>query len=155
MIDFDEMRSYGRTINSLLAKDAVVWVWCTSTHLSNAMVVLADWGLEYRTYRVWTKKGQSTGHWVRSNAEIAVLCTKGKPRAPIRGKQGRTTFEGVRWSKIHSAKPPELHEWCETHYPDKTKLELFARTMRNGWQCLGYDLGYSITAEGVVSCHFH
>lgn len=152
MMGFPELMALGPLIRSMLAKNAIVFVWSTATHLSNAMVTIASWGLEYRSYRVWAKKGQSTGHWVRSNAEIVLLCTRGKPKGPVRGKQGRTTFEGAAWSRQHSAKPWVLHEWCEQHYPEAKKLELFARTTREGWDSFGSDLGTLITPDGIVRC---
>lgn len=150
MMGFPELMALGPAILSMLTKDAIVFVWATAAHLSNAMVTVASWGLEYRSYRIWEKKGQSTGHWVRSNAEIVLLCTRGKPKGPIRGKQGRTTFEGPAWSRQHSAKPWAIHEWCELHYPEARRLELFARTTRPGWDSFGSDLGTLITPDGIV-----
>lgn len=148
-VGLDELMQLGRTIRSLLARDAVALVWITAPQLSNAMMVVAQWGLSYRTYRVWKKKRIGTGYWTRSNGEILLICTRGKPKAPVMGKQGNSIFEAPAKDKRHSSKPICLHEWVETHYPNARKLELFARDEREGWTTYGGDLGTWITADGV------
>lgn len=145
----EELMQLGRTVRSLLAKDAVALVWCTAPQLSNAMVVVAQWGLSYRTYRVWKKRKLGLGYWTRSDCEILLICTRGKPKTPKRGKQGRAIFEGQPKDKRHSSKPVCMHEWVEEHYPEARKLELFARNERDGWTTYGGDLGTWITPEGI------
>lgn len=148
-VTIDELMQLGRTIRSLLAKDCVALVWVTAPQLSNAMMIIAQWGLSYRTYRVWKKKRMGTGYWTRSNGEILLICTRGKPKAPRMGKQGTSIFEAPAKDKRHSSKPVCMHEWLEEHYPNARKLELFARDEREGWTTYGGDLGTWITPEGI------
>lgn len=149
VMDFDELRKLRKTVSDLLAKDAIVLLWSTAPQLKNAVTLLAEWGLEYKSYMIWSKDRQANGYWSRSNCEIVLVATRGRPKAPKRGTQGLSVFYGKPSEKKHSSKPAYLHEWVEKHYPDKRKLEVFARSNRDNWTCLGGDLGFWITENGV------
>jgi N6-adenosine-specific RNA methylase IME4 len=41
----------------------------------------------------------------------------------------------------HSRKPDEVYDLIEKMYPEATKLELFARTARDGWDQWGNEVG--------------
>lgn len=41
----------------------------------------------------------------------------------------------------HSRKPDEIYDLIEKLYPTETKLELFARTRRDGWDQWGDEVG--------------
>ena len=40
----------------------------------------------------------------------------------------------------HSRKPDEAYELIEGMYPDAVRLELFARTQRDGWTAMGNEV---------------
>ncbi len=152
LMEIEALRALRPCVNSLLAKDAVVLMWSTSPHLASAMALLTDWGLTYKSYMVWAKDRQAMGYWSRSNCEIVLVATKGKPRAPKMGTQGLSLFRAPPMEQRNSAKPETLHHWAEKHYPEASKLELFARRERDGWNCIGNELGKQIMPHGIFNC---
>lgn len=149
-MELHEIAALGPTINQQLGNCAVIHVWVTDGLLPDALAMCATWGWEYVTWRAWKKTRLGLGYWKRANSEIVLTFKKGKPRAPARGTQGRTIFEGKPLTRKHSSKPDALHNEVERHYPASTKIELFARALRDGWRCFGYDVGSAITSTGIV-----
>ena len=73
-----------------------------------------------------------TGYWTRSNSEVCLLATRGKPKR---------TDAGVRQAIIeprrqHSRKPDCVYERIERLVAGPY-LELFARNTRPGWTSWG------------------
>jgi N6-adenosine-specific RNA methylase IME4 len=146
-----DIAALGPAINDMIGSCAVIHVWVTDGLLPDALAMCATWGWEYVTWRAWKKRKLGLGYWKRSDAEILLTFKVGKPRAPKRGTQARTLFEGSPEQNRHSSKPTTLHEEIERQYPNSRKIELFARRQRLGWECVGSDLGTLITAKGVIA----
>ena len=144
-----EIGTLGNTINAIIGKNAVCYMWVTAGRIPDALVIAANWGWEYTTWMAWKKTQMGLGYWARSDAEIVLVFKRGKVKAPKPGTQGRTLFEGKRVSKAHSSKPATLHQMLEKQFPKSKKIELFARNVRDGWTCVGGDLESWITPEGI------
>ena len=75
-------------VAELADKDCVLFLWATFPMLQEALDVIRAWGFTFKTVAfTWIKlapKADSIywgmGYWTRSNAEICLLATKGKPR---------------------------------------------------------------------------
>jgi N6-adenosine-specific RNA methylase IME4 len=75
------------------------------------------------------------GYWTRSNSEVCLLATRGKPKrinADVR--QGI-----IAPRREHSRKPDCVHERIERLVAGPY-LELFARQRRPGWDCWGNEV---------------
>lgn len=72
------------------------------------------------------------GYWTRSNSEVCLLATRGKPRR--RATDVKQAIIEPR--REHSRKPDEIHERIERLVAGPY-LELFARQQRPGWDCWG------------------
>jgi N6-adenosine-specific RNA methylase IME4 len=46
----------------------------------------------------------------------------------------------------HSRKPPEFYDIIETLYDHGRKLEIFARSGRNGWDSVGNEVDMTVAA---------
>lgn len=115
----------------------VCFLWTTAPLLSEAFGVLAAWGFQYKTTLIWAKtRHNGMGFWFRGNAEFCLLgVTKGvkafrcqKPNVIHAHPTG------------HSAKPAAFWELIEPildAYRIAPRLELFARTRRDGWDAWG------------------
>jgi N6-adenosine-specific RNA methylase IME4 len=84
-----------------------------------------------------------TGFWNRDRDELVLIGVRGNVPCPAQGLQGESVFfaarppeKGKRRGR-HSAKPANIHEWAEKHYPTFRKLELNAREARKGWTVWG------------------
>ena len=127
-------------IEQLAAEDCVLFLWATFPLLNEAMEVIKAWGFEYKTVAFnWvkiTEDGEPAwgcGFWTRSNAEICLLAIKGKP------KRVSLDVHQIIMSKRsdHSAKPHEVYSRIERLMGNLPRIELFARTRREGWDAWG------------------
>ena len=80
-------------VPELAAKDCALFLWATFPQLSEALHLIRAWGFRYKTVAfVWLKSNRKSpswfygmGYWTRSNAEICLLATKGKPKRQSAG----------------------------------------------------------------------
>lgn len=80
------------------------------------------------------------GYWTRSNAEICLLATKGKPK---RQSAGVHQFL-ISPIEQHSKKPDAAREKIVALMGDLPRIELFARQKTPGWDIWGNELPNSI-----------
>ena len=80
-------------VPELAAKDCALFLWATFPQLPEALRLIRAWGFRYKTVAfVWLKRNRKSpswfygmGYWTRSNAEICLLATKGKPKRQSAG----------------------------------------------------------------------
>ena len=96
---------------------------------------------------VWLKRNRKSpswfygmGYWTRSNAEICLLATKGKPK---RQSAGVHQFL-ISPIEQHSKKPDAAREKIVALLGDLPRIELFARQKTPGWDIWGNELPNSI-----------
>lgn len=147
-------------IKSLLAKDAMLYLWATPAQLLDAISVGQAWGLKYVTIaHVWVKLNKnaqknfaknglppdsdihwfkSLGHTTRSNVELLLLFRRGKGLKRMNKGVRQPIFAPV---GEHSAKPHEAYSRIEQLYgAERKKLEGFARNQRGGWHSIGLEV---------------
>lgn len=148
-------------VAALAADECVLLCWATFPLLPDALAVVKAWGFEYKTAMPWIKlesdpargldggwsyKPQyGTGFWVRSCAELVLICKRGNVKPP------RIAADSVGLLSCnfgHSRKPNNLHEYAEM-FPGPY-LEMFARRRdRAGWDVWGNQAPGSIDLAGV------
>ena len=122
----------------------ILWLWFTNNHMIEAAQCLQTWGFELKTILTWekvTKDGTKThlgvGHWLRNSTEHCALAVHGN----VKAFSGRTlTNESTILHsprREHSRKPENFYQLVDKLCPDITKLEMFARSSRDGWDCWG------------------
>ena len=134
-------------VADLAADDCVLFLWICWPVLEWSLRLIKDWGFEYKTCGFcWVKAhaGQielfqddieahmTLGYWTRSNSEVCLLATRGKPKrlhADVR--QGI-----IAPRREHSRKPDGVHERIERLVAGPY-LELFGRQKRSGWLTWG------------------
>ena len=122
-------------IAELAADDAVLFLWATAPKLDEAMQVMRAWGFSYRTNMCWDKMIDGMGFYWRQRHELLLLGTCGTPGTPAPDVRPSSVLRIRR--KEHSVKPDEVYDMIEALYPDRTRIELFARTAREGWDAWG------------------
>ena len=132
------------TVNDVAAHDALVFLWATGPKLTDAIEVLAAWGFEYQTIAfAWYKNNRrgagffaGLGAWTKGNVELCLLGKKGKP---IRMDKSVSQVVEAPVGK-HSAKPDEVRGRIVQLVGDLPRIELFARNITEGWDCLGNEI---------------
>ena len=144
-------------VEDMAAPDCALFLWSTFAMLPQAMQVIKEWGFRYMTVAfVWIKKNKSAdsyfygmGFWTRSNAEVCLLATKGRPKRQNKGIS-QLIISPV---EEHSKKPDIVMDKIVELMGDVRRVELFARRRVPGWDALGDEIdGLSIfdALNGVV-----
>jgi N6-adenosine-specific RNA methylase IME4 len=119
-------------VESVACDDAILWLWTTNTHMEFAFGIARAWGFEPRTIMTWAKDRMGTGDWLRGQTEHCLLCVRGHPTVMLTNQS--TLLHGP--MREHSRKPDEFFVMVESLCPG-SKIELFAREARPGWQAWG------------------
>lgn len=134
-------------IADLAAENCVLFMWACWPMIEQAFRTIDAWGFKFKTCGFCWVKADATqinmfdeeitadmllGYWTRSNSEVCLLATRGKPKR---------TAADVRQAIIapkreHSRKPDGIHERIERLVAGPY-LELFARQQRLGWTVWG------------------
>jgi N6-adenosine-specific RNA methylase IME4 len=118
-------------VAKLAKEDSILWLWTTNAHIWDAREIAEAWGFAPRTILTWVKNRIGTGEWLRGQSEHCLLCVRGNPL--VRLSNQTTVLHAA--AGTHSAKPDSFYELVEKLCPG-SKLELFQRRRREGWQAL-------------------
>jgi N6-adenosine-specific RNA methylase IME4 len=149
-------------VRRIVADNAVLFLWLTWPFLYDSELVLTGWGFKYKTVAfVWLKTNQrrdpdqgsffaedyfdvddflGMGTWTRSNTEIVLLATRGKPKRRSKGVRQLIFYPIME----HSRKPDQVRDRIVELCGELPRLELFARTRTPGWDAFGNQVNGSI-----------
>lgn len=139
----------------------VLVLWVLGSMLVDGMRVMESWGFSQKQVFVWAKSkkdpfkknklpnlndtlGFGMGRIFRQSHEIALI---GINNTAIYKKLKNKSQRSVAFdfNEKHSKKPETIQNRLEIMFPHATKenkaLELFARRERDGWKCLGNEIG--------------
>lgn len=122
-------------IGDISAEDCVLFLWVTSPKLEDSLRVINSWGFAYRTCAVWVKDKIGMGYYFRQQHELLLVATKGSLPTPEPSNRCSSVIDGDRVE--HSKKPESVYGIIEEMYPEFTKVELFSRQSREGWDAWG------------------
>lgn len=153
----------GLPVESIAAKDSLLFLWGIDPMLNVVQDVMRAWGFEYTTVGFyWIKLNQSwqrtaykammradgilsledlerlffvgLGYHTRANGEVCFIGKRGRGVPRVR-KDIRRLVLAERGP--HSAKPPEVRHRIGRLYGWQRRVELFARERSPGWSCFG------------------
>jgi N6-adenosine-specific RNA methylase IME4 len=138
-MDVEEIEGLKDEISTRAADNAVLFLWATGPLLPEAMAVMAAWGFEYQSQRIWVKVCANcfknklqcdhrigTGYYFRNQHELLLFGKKGEGLGlPAEAFLSSTVFYAER--KEHSAKPDAAYEDIERLYPGHKYIDLFGR----------------------------
>lgn len=132
----------GLPVQNIAADNAVLLIWATFPNLPLALSTIRQWGFQYKTCAfTWVKQNKKSdglfwgmGYYTRSNAEICLLATRGKPLPRLSHKVHSVVLSPV---ERHSQKPDEVRKRIVDLFGDLPRIELFARQHTDGWDCWG------------------
>lgn len=131
-------------VQSLVEKDAVLFLWTTNKYIEDSYSVARAWGFQPSTMLVWCKKpkGRGLGGTFGMSTEYLLFCRKGVLTAKER--HWSTWFEAKRGR--HSEKPAIVREIIEKCFVGE-KIELFARQKTEGWDVWGNEVESDINLD--------
>ena len=135
-------------IQNIADDNCVLFIWVTFPLLKEGLEVIESWGFTYKTCAFnWVKRNKKSpswfwgmGYWTRSNSELCLLATKGKP------KKISSSVHQVVDTHIekHSKKPNVVKERIVQLVGDLPRVELFARQSTEGWHIWGNEVDSDI-----------
>lgn len=126
-------------LGGVAARDAVLFLWATNPMLLDGLRTMQAWGFTYVHHWIWDKEVAGTGYWGRDRHELLLIGRRGDAVAPLPGTQPETVHRERKGR--HSAKPDWFAEQIERLYPGISRIELFSRAPRPGWDAWGFEAG--------------
>ena len=131
-------------VNQLADDNCILFMWVTYPNLIEGLETIKKWGFTYKTCGFsWIKKNKKAdsffwgmGYWTRSNSELCLIATKGKPKRVSMGVH-QIVYESIR---EHSRKPDCVRDKIVQLCGDLPRIELFARQKVDGWDCWGNEV---------------
>jgi N6-adenosine-specific RNA methylase IME4 len=137
-------------INSLLNKNSILFMWVTSPRLDFGIETIKHWGLHYRGISfVWVKTRKDgvpiAGKGVRPTitkptSELVIAASKTRRGRPLPISAENVPQVILATPGAHSSKPEGVQDYIDILYPSATKLELFARRVKPGWDVWGNEV---------------
>lgn len=119
-------------------KNSLLYLWVTAPKVEEAIEVMNSWGFKYKTCMVWDKQLKGMGYWFRGQHELLFVGVRGTFSPPQQAQRVGSVLRSKR--QEHSRKPDIVRKWIEEWYPDKTKIELFAREVFETWSAFGNEV---------------
>ena len=130
-------------VSKIVADNAVLFLWIMNYKLPLALEVINVWGFEYKTVAfTWVKTTVNGkycfggGNWTRSNPELCLLATKGKPKRISASVRELVVAQ----RREHSRKPDEIREAIVELCGDLPRCELFCRYPEDGLDVWGNEV---------------
>jgi len=118
------------------ADPCVLFLWATSPLLPSAIVVLEQWGFDYKACMTWVKdRAPGLGWWLHTRHELLLIGSRGAV-TPLERVDSVITAAVAE----HSRKPVEAYTAIERMFPGLRRVELFARQPRAGWDVWGNEV---------------
>ncbi len=139
----DDIKTTHKMCGNIAAEQHNFFVWTIDKYLFDTEQMMRDLDYELHARFIWDKEnGIAPAFTVRFSHEYLLwFYRKGKMLKPIKEMRGVYTTVICEASTIHSRKPQAAYEMIERMFPGCNKLELFARNVRDGWDCWGNEVG--------------
>jgi len=124
-------------INDITQDNAVLFLWVTSPLLNECFEVIKAWGFDYKTSFVWDKVKHNMGHYNSVRHELLLICTKGSCTPDVLKLHDSVITEE---RTEHSKKPDIFRSIIDELYTYGSRIELFAREEKHGWNKWGNQL---------------
>lgn len=126
-------------VNSIAHDDSLLFMWTTGPQLANSIELGEAWGFKYKTVAfVWDKMMHNPGRYTLSQTEFCLVFKKGKIPSPRGARNIRQLVAVPR--EGHSEKPEQVIDGITKMFPEKRRIELFARKNYHGWDNWGLEI---------------
>ncbi len=134
----------GIDLRPYLAENCMLFLWATFPNLTEALLVIKEWGFQYKTLGFsWIKTNKNNGkpffgigYYTKSNCEVCLIGVRGKPI-----KNSDSVSSVIISPRLeHSVKPSEARDKIVELCGDLPRIELFARRKVDGWDCWGNEV---------------
>lgn len=137
----EEITEHLTAATSHASENSVLFLWTIDKYLFEAQHIAESLGYKLHARMVWNKvTGIPAAFTVRYGHEYLLYMYRGKLPPIAIAERGKIHTVFVEKARRHSQKPDVSYEIMERLYPNASKLELYARLERNGWDCWGNEV---------------
>ena len=141
-ISLQEIKEIHKEAFKLTNENHNVFMWTIDKYLHETEQMMNELGYELHARMIWDKtNGIAPAFTVRFSHEYLLwFYKKGKMLKPSKETRGKFTTVFREPATKHSKKPLVAYEMIEQMFPNTSKLELFARNIREGWESWGNEV---------------
>lgn len=141
-LSLDDIKKHLEIASSLTNENSILFLWTIDKYLYQAEEIAKSLGYKTHARMIWSKGGMGipAAFTVRYSHEYLLFMYKGKLIPIEKSERGKIADVFVEKPRKHSQKPEISYEIIERLYPNLTKLEMYARRERDGWDCWGNEV---------------
>ena len=125
----------------LRGENSILFLWTIDKYLFEAQSIAESLGYKLHARMIWDKvTGIPAAFTIRYGHEYLLYMYRGKLIPVAKEERGKIHTVFREQVKRHSQKPEKAYEIIERLYPSLTKLEMYARNERIGWDSWGNEL---------------
>lgn len=137
----DIIEDHLRQATSLTGDNSVLFLWTIDKYLYQAEEIAKKLGYKLHARMVWNKVvGIPAAFTIRYGHEYMLYMYRGKLTPVATEERGKIHSVFTERSRRHSQKPEISYEIINRLYPNLKKLEMYARTGREGFDSWGNEL---------------
>lgn len=137
----DEIKEHLQFATAATGDNSILFLWTIDKYLFEAQSIAESLGYKLHARMIWDKvTGIPAAFTVRYGHEYLLYMYKGKLIPVAKEERGKIHTVFREQVKRHSQKPEKAYEIIERLYPSLTKLEMYARNKRIGWDSWGNEL---------------
>jgi len=145
VMSMEDIRTLYVKLSSHFSYNHTLFLWAIDKYLHESEKLFTDLGYRLHARIIWDKgNGVAPAFTVRYSHEYLLWLYKPTLMPVAQGMRGKYTTVIREPSTTHSRKPDAAYRMIEGLYPEHTKIELFARHTRLGWDCWGNEVVGSV-----------
>lgn len=136
----EKIKEHLKQATSLCSDDSVLFLWTIDKYLFEAQRIAEELGYKLHARMIWNKvTGIPAAFTVRYGHEYLLYMYKGKLIPVATEERGKIHTVFTEKVQRHSQKPEISYEIISRLYPNLKKLEMYARTKRDGYDRWGLE----------------
>jgi N6-adenosine-specific RNA methylase IME4 len=141
VLSMDEIKSHLERATEITNDNAIMFLWTIDKYLFEAEEIAKSLGWKLHARMIWNKvNGIPAAFTVRYGHEYLLYMYKGKMLPVAKEERGKIHTVFTEKATRHSKKPDKAYKIIEALYPNTKKLEMYARNIRDGWDCWGNEV---------------
>lgn len=140
-MELPEIKEHIEIAYNLMPDNGIFFLWTIDKYLFDAERIAKETGFKLHARMIWNKlNGIPAAFTIRFGHEYLLYMYKGKFTPVAKDERGKIHSVFEEKVKKHSQKPEIAYEIIERLYPNLSKLEMYARRERPGWDCFGDEI---------------
>ena len=140
-LTLDEINEHLRIATEHTSENSVLFLWTIEKYLFEAEDMAKKLGYKLHSRMIWDKViGIPAAFTIRFGHEYMLFMYKGKLIPVNKDERGKIHSVFHEQPTRHSKKPEAAYQIVERLYPNLTKLEMYARQTREGWDSFGNEI---------------